>query len=200
MNWGHGYFGAWLELMPKQLSTGDRTILGSISKRGNRYLRSLSHHTGYPARSPSRRKCDRFLVALAFSHHGPSHPCDLVGERDGSDLRWPPRQQCPEPGPMLGAMDLGIADNGERTGHKQAAQIAVTLLADTSKPVLSATGVLLRHDPDPGREIPPRSESLWVGNGSGQSRGQDRANARTIIQPQAHLIGSVPGSDHAVEL
>ena len=27
--------------MPKQLSTGDRTILGSISKRGNRYLRSL---------------------------------------------------------------------------------------------------------------------------------------------------------------
>ena len=27
--------------MPKQISTGDRTILGSISKRGNRYLRVL---------------------------------------------------------------------------------------------------------------------------------------------------------------
>jgi hypothetical protein len=34
-------FGAWLGLVPKQLSTGDRTILCSISKRGNRYLRSL---------------------------------------------------------------------------------------------------------------------------------------------------------------
>src|SRR5262245_37297674 len=34
-------FGAGLGLVPKQLSTGDRTILGSISKRGNRYLRSL---------------------------------------------------------------------------------------------------------------------------------------------------------------
>jgi transposase len=34
-------FGAWLGLVPKQFSTGDRTILGSISKRGNRYLRSL---------------------------------------------------------------------------------------------------------------------------------------------------------------
>jgi transposase len=34
-------FGAWLGLVPKQMSTGDRTILGSISKRGNRYLRSL---------------------------------------------------------------------------------------------------------------------------------------------------------------
>ena len=27
--------------MPKQISTGDRTILDSISKRGNRYLRAL---------------------------------------------------------------------------------------------------------------------------------------------------------------
>src|SRR5262245_58068594 len=34
-------FGAWLGLVPKQMSTGDRTILGSISKRGNRYLRAL---------------------------------------------------------------------------------------------------------------------------------------------------------------
>ena len=34
-------FGAWLGLVPKQMSTGDRTILGSISRRGNRYLRTL---------------------------------------------------------------------------------------------------------------------------------------------------------------
>src|SRR6202049_3257191 len=34
-------FGAWLGLVPKQISTGDRTILGKISRRGNRYLRVL---------------------------------------------------------------------------------------------------------------------------------------------------------------
>jgi transposase len=34
-------FAAWLGLVPKQLSTGGRTILGKISKRGNRYLRVL---------------------------------------------------------------------------------------------------------------------------------------------------------------
>jgi transposase len=34
-------FGAWLGLVPKQTSTGDRTILGGLSKRGNTYLRSL---------------------------------------------------------------------------------------------------------------------------------------------------------------
>ena len=34
-------FAAWLGLVPKQESTGDRTILGKISKRGNKYLRTL---------------------------------------------------------------------------------------------------------------------------------------------------------------
>jgi len=34
-------FAAWLGLVPRQMSTGDRTILGRITKRGNRYLRML---------------------------------------------------------------------------------------------------------------------------------------------------------------
>jgi transposase len=39
--WKGRDFAAWLGLVPKQISTGDRTILGKISKRGNRYLRVL---------------------------------------------------------------------------------------------------------------------------------------------------------------
>lgn len=34
-------FGAWLGLAPKQVSTGGRTLLRGISKRGNRYLRTM---------------------------------------------------------------------------------------------------------------------------------------------------------------
>jgi transposase len=34
-------FAAWLGLVPRQMPTGGRTILGRISKRGNRYLRVL---------------------------------------------------------------------------------------------------------------------------------------------------------------
>ena len=34
-------FSAWIGLVPKQMSTGDRTILGRISKRANGYLRTL---------------------------------------------------------------------------------------------------------------------------------------------------------------
>jgi transposase len=35
-------FAAWLGLVPKQISTGDRTILGKISKRGNATCASFS--------------------------------------------------------------------------------------------------------------------------------------------------------------
>jgi len=41
-------FGAWLGLVPKQISTEDRTILGKISRRGNRYLRVLFVHAVVP--------------------------------------------------------------------------------------------------------------------------------------------------------
>ena len=34
-------FGAWLGLVPRQYSTGGRSILGRISKRGSKYLRTL---------------------------------------------------------------------------------------------------------------------------------------------------------------
>ena len=34
-------FGAWLGLVPRQHSTGGRSILGRISKRGSKYLRTL---------------------------------------------------------------------------------------------------------------------------------------------------------------
>src|SRR5262249_4009215 len=40
-------FAAWLGLVPRQISTGDRTILGKISKRGNRYLRVLFVHAAW---------------------------------------------------------------------------------------------------------------------------------------------------------
>src|SRR5262245_30237707 len=102
------------------------------------------------ARSRSRRQCDGFLVAISSGHYGPCHSCDLIGERDRSDLGRPSRQQCGKPGATFGAMDLGIADDGERTRGEQATQIAITLFADTAELVLAPARVLLRHEPDPG--------------------------------------------------
>ena len=53
-------------------------------------------------------------------------------------------------------MDLGVADDGERTSHKQAAQIAVTLLTDMpslfkSKTLLSSVGSIVA--PGPSKEV-----------------------------------------------
>src|SRR5215216_6393615 len=54
-------FGAWLGLVPKQISTGDRTIRGSISKRGNRYLRAPLRSGGLGRIGQARAKA---LAAL----------------------------------------------------------------------------------------------------------------------------------------
>ena len=50
---------------------------------------------------------------------------------------------------MLGAMDLGITDDGKSAGREQAAQIAIPLFADAAELVLTAARVLLRDEPDP---------------------------------------------------
>ena len=71
----------------------------------------------------------RDFVYRASAKDGPDHSGDLVGERDSRNLGRPPRQQGRKPGPMLGAMDFGVTDDRKRAGHKQAAQIAITLFA-----------------------------------------------------------------------
>jgi transposase len=54
------------ELVPKQISTGDRTILGGISKRGNRYLRALFVQAAWVV-----------LVRVGPKHRLRSPPCYL---------------------------------------------------------------------------------------------------------------------------
>ena len=67
-------FAAWLGLVPKQISTGDRTILGSISKRGNRYLRVLFVQAAWVT-----------LVKVS------PNKCKATGSSPGSK---PPRSDC----------------------------------------------------------------------------------------------------------
>lgn len=50
--------GAWLGLVPKQHSSGQRTRMQGISKRGDKYLRQLLIHGGRSVVLASRRKTD----------------------------------------------------------------------------------------------------------------------------------------------
>ena len=67
-------FGAWLGLVPKQESTGDRTMLGKISKRGNKYLRTLFVQAAHVVlvRRPQDGKAGSVAVDRASSEAPPS--------------------------------------------------------------------------------------------------------------------------------
>ena len=52
-------FAAWLGLTPRQRSTGGRTVLGGISKRGDRYLRALLIHGARAALRVAPKREDR---------------------------------------------------------------------------------------------------------------------------------------------
>ena len=76
-------FAAWLGLVPRQISTGDRTILGRISKRGNTYLRTLfirgarvilmrpknwPNHSFGPWLEAASRRMHRNVLAVALAN------------------------------------------------------------------------------------------------------------------------------------
>ena len=57
------HFAAWLGLVPKQSSSGDRQVLGGISKRGDGYVRTLLIH-GARSLTRWRRKSWGWLAGL----------------------------------------------------------------------------------------------------------------------------------------
>ena len=56
------HFSAWLGLVPGQHSSGGKTVLLGISKRGNAYLRTLFIHGARAVLRHSAKKSDRFSV------------------------------------------------------------------------------------------------------------------------------------------
>ena len=61
---GHAFrhgrqFAAWLGLVPKQHSTGGKTVLGRITKQGNVYLRTLLIHGARAVLQFSAKRTDR---------------------------------------------------------------------------------------------------------------------------------------------
>ena len=90
-------------------------------------------------RNGKPRSAQRLLIGAAGS----------ILLRRWRDAGGTSRQQRGEPGPMPGAVDLGIADHGERAGPERAAQIPIALLADPAKLVLASARVLFRQEPQP---------------------------------------------------
>jgi transposase len=60
---------AWLGLVPKQHSSGNKIVLGSITKRGDRYVRTLLIHGGRAAVKTCENKTDKRSLWLADKKH-----------------------------------------------------------------------------------------------------------------------------------
>jgi hypothetical protein len=126
----------------------------------------------------SHPKRGRLPITASLRHQSPSDPRELVGERNSRNLRRPPCQQCHKPGPMLGPMDFGIADDGERSGREQATQIAIPSFADVAKLVLASARILLRNQADQAEKSRPDRKAL------GSAMLDDFANRCVVVAQQ----------------
>src|SRR5260370_37981398 len=60
--------------------------------------------------------------------------------------------------------------------------------------------MLLRNEPNPGREVTSRSEGPGVSNTRDQSGRQYRTDPRNVMKALARLVVPVPGHDHPIKL
>src|ERR1700716_360142 len=60
--------------------------------------------------------------------------------------------------------------------------------------------MLLRNEPNPGREVTSRSEGPGVSNTRDQSGRQHRTDPGNVMKALARLVGPVPGHDHPIKL
>src|SRR3979411_1475598 len=60
--------------------------------------------------------------------------------------------------------------------------------------------MLLRNEPNPGREVTSRSEGPEVSNTRNQSGRQHRTDPGNVMKALARLVGPVPGHDHSIKL
>ena len=88
---------------------------------------------------------------------------------------------------MPGAVLFHEPYDGERAGPEQGSDIPVASLGDIAEPLPAAARILLGHQTNPGREIPPGAEGFGIGD-AGDKRGcEGRPHAGNGVQPFAEL-------------
>jgi transposase len=77
------HFSAWMGLVPGQHSTGGKTVLLGISKRGNAYLRTLYIHGARAVLRHSAHKTDRFSrwAQALLERRGHNRACVAVANK-----------------------------------------------------------------------------------------------------------------------
>ncbi len=140
------------------------------------------------------------FVALPTQHDDPGDPRELVGVCHGRHVHRASLQQTVSPAGRAVSCPLTPADYRSRTMDQQAADVAVTPLADASKSLFATTRPLLRHKLQPSRKLSSGAKLTWVTHRRHQSTGRDRANTRHTLQTATGFIRSMPGKQPGLDL
>jgi len=97
-------------------------------------------------------------------------------------------------------MKSGLAHDGCRSDNKQAPEIAVSLFGYAAEFFLAPCRMLSRNEADPGCEIATGFERTRIGDGRGDRRRTDHADAGNAFEAPANIARVVLGSDRAIEL
>ena len=77
--------------------------------------------------------------------------------------------------------------------HQNASQIAFAPFRDRPELLFAASGVFAWHEPDPGREVTPRSKNLRIRNGRRDRGCPDNTNSADGLQLLARLVRAGAG-------
>src|SRR4029079_19075567 len=95
-----------------------------------------------PIRGNSSRLCclqqSWLLEPLSAHHYGPGHACNLVGERNGSDLDRPSLHEARKPKSLCAVLP-GIPDDCHGACDQQPPQVSIALFGDATEPFLAAS-------------------------------------------------------------
>ena len=133
------HFSAYLGLVPGHSNTGDKTVMLPITKRGNRYLRTLLIHGGRSAVYAARRRTDPRSIWLNRLREASCHNVAAVAlANKNARVAW--------------AMLRYGEDYRPRRAHRQAPDPAAARTAQASQ-----TNAGLRRAPRPPRQAEQRA-------------------------------------------
>lgn len=131
-------------------------------------------------------------VVLAAREHRPDHACVLSRECYGRFVLAPALGQgdCPTAERIVTLW--GVAQRGARPVDQQRAQIPIARSGDASQPGLTATGMLLGSQAQPGGKLPPILEELALADARHHRCGRNRPHPRERQQPLRRLALTGP--------
>src|SRR5271165_2217171 len=93
-----------------------------------------------------------------------------------------------------------MPDDGCRAGHQYAAQALIARSRDDTEPNFPGGRMIFWRQPDPGRELPTRSEHFGGGRFHAQHRCADRADAGDSSKAPTAWVGFMPGHKFGLDL